>query len=79
MGDLEDVESRQRVITEEQFMKKRQTEAIQGKYDRIGMKVERTGQEKLIDSTQEFGPVLELIQAQSWDESAKDEHLPIDL
>ena len=61
-GDSEDNDSHQRRISEQQYFKLLKAEGQQGKYDRMGFKVVRSGNIKIIDSTQDFNQVVETVQ-----------------
>ena len=60
-GDIEELDSRERVISEDQYKKKLKSEGSFGKYERVGFRVERDGAAKTIDSTQDYAAIMEAI------------------
>lgn len=79
-GDLEELDSRQRTISEDQYRKKVKQESKQGmnKYIRAGYKLTRSEQCKTIDGRQDFSKMIEAIRVQkilSSQTSDNDSHL----
>ena len=69
-GNLEELDSRERVITEDQYRKKRKAEGCSGKFERYGFQVKQTGTQKIVDGTQDYSTVLKEVEKQLQDDSS---------